>query len=152
VGATITLLHVLPEPPAIYARLPKMRETTDWLLSSNSELGINLRREKETLESLGVVTEVKLRRGSVLEQILSEIREGAYDLVVTGSALSRGLRTYVLGDVSREIVNRASCPILVVRSREQAGEAHTGFRAFWERLASHRSPAERRQSGGSGPA
>lgn len=138
IGAPITLLHVIPELPAIYARLPKMHESTDWLLRSTTELGINLRREKETLESLGVTTEVKLRRGPVLEEILSEIREGAYDLVVTGSALSRGLRTYVLGDVSREIVNRASCAVLVVRSREKSGEPHPGLRGLWERIAPRR--------------
>jgi nucleotide-binding universal stress UspA family protein len=141
IGATITLLHVIPEPPAIYARLPKMRESTDWLLRSNTELGINLRREKEALQSLGVTAEVKLRRGPVLDEILSEIREGAYDLVVTGSALSRGLRTYVLGDVSREIVNRASCAILVVRSREKSGDPHPGLRGLWERIAPHRRGA-----------
>lgn len=149
-GASITLLHVVPEPPALYARLPKMQETTDWLLNSNSELGLNLRREKETLQSLGVATEVKLRRGAVLEEILDEVREGAYDLVVTGSALSRGLRTYVLGNVSREIVNRASCPILVVRSREQTGEGQSGLRAFWGRLGAQRPTGRRRQNGGSG--
>src|SRR5262249_16388567 len=124
------------------ARLPRMYETTERLLASNSELGVNLRREKETLESLGVVTEVKLRRGAVLEEILSEVKEGAYDLVVTGSALSRGLRTYVLGDVSRESGNRATCPVLVVRSREESSEGGHGFRAFLDRLSSH-GPAER---------
>ena len=138
IGAPATLLHVIPELPAIYARLPKMHESTEWLLRSSTELGINLRREKETLESLGVAAEVKLRRGAVLEEILSEIRQGGYDLVVTGSALSRGLRTYVLGDVSREIVNRASCAILVVRSREKSGESQPGLRGLWERIAPHR--------------
>jgi nucleotide-binding universal stress UspA family protein len=149
VGAAITLLHVIPQPPAIYAHLPKMHESTEWLLRSNSELGINLRREKETLESLGVPTEVKLRRGPVLEEILTEIRQGNYDLVTTGSALSRGLRTYVLGDISREIVNRAACPILVVRSPQESGQARSGFRGFLERLAAPHGPAQRQQNGGS---
>jgi nucleotide-binding universal stress UspA family protein len=145
-GGTVTLLHVLPELPAIYARLARMHEDTEWLLRSTSELGVNLRREKETLESMQVNTEVKVRRGLVLDQILDEINEGGYDLVVTGSALSRGLRTYVLGDVSREIVNRASCPILVVRSREEAAtDVRSGFRSFWERLAPHRGAGERRR-------
>jgi nucleotide-binding universal stress UspA family protein len=138
VGARITLLHVLPEPPGIYARLPRIQQTTDWLLDSNTELGVNLRREKQTLEALGVPTELKLRWGAVLEEILREAAEGSYDLVVTGSALSHGLRTYVLGDVSREIVNRASCSILVVRSREHGGELSSGFRSFWERFGSPR--------------
>ena len=137
-AAAVTVLHVLPEPPAIYARLRRMHETSDWLLNSNSELGINLRREKQALESLQVSAVVKLRQGPVLDEIFQEITEGAYDLVVTGSALSRGLRTYVLGDVSREIVNQASCPVLVVRSREESGAGRSGLRQFWERLASQR--------------
>ena len=114
-NATATLLHVMPEPPAIYARLPRVEETVAWLLNSNSELGINLRHEKEALEAMGVPTDVRLRQGSVLGEILSETRSNNYDLVVTGSALSRSLRTYVLGDITREIINRADCAVLVVR-------------------------------------
>jgi nucleotide-binding universal stress UspA family protein len=76
-----------------------------------------MREAKASLEALGVAVEVRLREGSVLPEILSEIEQGGYDLTVTGSALSRSLRTYVLGDISREIVNRAGCAVLVVRSR-----------------------------------
>jgi nucleotide-binding universal stress UspA family protein len=145
-GAVITLLHVLPEPPAIYAHLPRMQESADWLVNSNSELGVNLRREKETLEKMSVAAELKLRRGAVLDQILKEIDDGNYDLVVTGSALSRGLRTYVLGDVSREVVNRASCPILVVRSRE-TGQPASGLRGFLARISPPRRSGRRRPQG-----
>jgi nucleotide-binding universal stress UspA family protein len=77
-GAHLTLLHVLPEPPAIYAQLPRMQETADWLLNSKSELGMNLRREKETLQQMGVTAELKLRRGAVLEEILKEVTQGDY--------------------------------------------------------------------------
>src|SRR5262245_39991615 len=38
-GASVTLLHVMPELPAIYAGLPRMAETADWLVTSHSELG-----------------------------------------------------------------------------------------------------------------
>ena len=134
-GATVTLLHVMPEPPAIYARLRRMEESAAWLLNSPSELGLNLRHEKEALESLGVATEVRLRRGSVIEQILHEIGSGSYDLVVTGSALSRSLRTYILGDVTREIVNRTNCAVLVVRSQQKPGESPPGLLSWWNRLA-----------------
>jgi nucleotide-binding universal stress UspA family protein len=130
-GAKATLLHVMPEPPAIYSGLPRMEITPEQLLCSSSELGTNLRREKEVLESLGVATEVRLRPGSVLQEILREIREGKYDLVVTGSALSRTLRTYVLGDISREIVNRSTSAVLVVRSQEKPGQSRAGFRSWF---------------------
>jgi nucleotide-binding universal stress UspA family protein len=119
-GASVTLLHVMAQPPALYASLPRMEETVAALLNSQSELGLNLRRDKETLESLGVPVEVRLRRGPVLEQILQETREGNYDLTVTGSAPGSSFRTYILGDISRELVNRSACAVLVARSLEPA--------------------------------
>jgi nucleotide-binding universal stress UspA family protein len=115
--AKVSLLHVMPQLPALYARLPQRKETPETLLHSPSQLGQNMREAKASLEALGVAVEVRLREGSVLPEILSEIEQGGYDLTVTGSALSRSLRTYVLGDISREIVNRAGCAVLVVRSR-----------------------------------
>ncbi len=129
-GATVTLLHVTLEPPGILAHLPRMEQDTALLLSSQSELGQNLRREKETLENIGVRTEAKLRHGPVLAEILREIREGNHDLVVTGSAPSRSLRTYVLGDISREIVNRATCAVLVARSQQIPIAPHFPFKWF----------------------
>jgi len=132
-GATVTLLHVMGELPALYAHLPRMEETAAWLLNSDSELGVNLRQEKAILESMDVPTEVRLRQGSVLEEILRETRTEHYDLVVTGSALSRGLRSYVLGDISREIVNRANCAVLVARGGERLGDSRPRFRQWWGR-------------------
>jgi nucleotide-binding universal stress UspA family protein len=124
VGASITLLHVTPEPPAIYAGLPRVEEDTERVLRSESELGVNLRREREILQTVGVAVDVKLRHGPVVGEILAELREGNYDLVVAGSALSNSFRTYALGDVTREILNRTRCPVLVVRSeREPLGTA-----------------------------
>jgi nucleotide-binding universal stress UspA family protein len=128
--ATVTLLHVTSEPPGILARLPHVEDDATFLLRSKSELAQNLRREKETLESLGVRTEVKLRHGGVLDQILREIRDGDYALVVTGSALSRSFRTYILGDISREIVNRATCAVLVARGQPIPAAPHFPLKWF----------------------
>lgn len=132
-GASVTLLHVLPEPPAIYAHLPRMEETAARLLQSKSELGLNLRRGKEILEALGVPVEVRLRSGSVLAHILEEIQAPQVDLVVTGSALSGTLRTYVLGDISREIVNQARCAVLVARSHGRSPNPPFSFKLFFGR-------------------
>ncbi len=129
VGASVTLLHVMPEPPAIYASLPRMELSLDKLLSSRSELGLNLAREKSELETLGVPAEVRLRSGAVLDQILREVNAGDCDLVVIGSAPTRFFQTYILGDVSREIVNRVKCAVLVVRSLWS--EPHAAGRGIW---------------------
>ena len=115
-GASITLFHVMAEPPAVYSDLIKMEEDVNLLLHSSSGLGQNLRREKEALEAMGVSAEVRLRHGLVISEVFKEIRRGDYDLVVTGSSPEGGnLRSYIMGNITREIVNRAECPVLVVR-------------------------------------
>src|SRR4030081_3515250 len=99
-GASVTLLHVMAEPPAIYADLVRLEEDVDRLLESRSELGLNLRRQKEELEHLGVPAEVHVRHGIVIDQIFAEVRQGDHDLIVTGSSRARGmLRHYIMGDL-----------------------------------------------------
>src|SRR5437870_934201 len=133
VGASVTLLHVMAEPPAIYADLVQMEEDVDRLLESKSELGVNLRRQRESLERLGVPTEVHVRHGIVLDQVFAEAREGDHDLIVTGSSQARGLlRHYIMGDLTRSILNHANCPVLVARGGRAAGAG--GFWGFLSRL------------------
>ena len=74
VGASVTLLHVMAEPPAMFADLVRMEENVDQLLQSNSELGTNLRRQKRELDRLGVPAEVHLRHGIVIDQVFEEVR------------------------------------------------------------------------------
>src|SRR5213595_1676572 len=86
VDASVTLLHVMAEPPAIYTDLVRLEEDVDQLLRSGSELGRNLLAQKESLERLGVTTEVRVRHGLVLSQVFAEIGERKHDLIVTGSS------------------------------------------------------------------
>jgi nucleotide-binding universal stress UspA family protein len=117
VGASVTLLHVMAEPPAMYADLVRMEENVPQLLQSKSELGTNLRRQKRELDRLGVSAEVHLRHGIVIDQVFEEVREGDYDLIVTGTSQARGLlRHYIMGDLTRSILNRANVPVLVARA------------------------------------
>jgi len=122
VGSSVTLLHVMAEPPAIYADLMRLEEDVTRLLESNSELGINLRTQKQDLEKLGVPTEVHVRHGIVVDQVFAEVRKSNYDLIVTGSSQARGmLRHYIMGDVTLSILNHANCPVLVARAGKVAG-------------------------------
>ena len=117
VGGSVTLLHVMAEPPAIYADLVRLEEDVDRLLASNSELGLGLRGQKESLEKLGIEVEVRIRHGLALDQIFMEVREGEHDLIVTGTSQAKGtFRHYIMGDLTRGILNRADCPVLVARA------------------------------------
>jgi nucleotide-binding universal stress UspA family protein len=129
VGASVTLLHVMAEPPAIYADLVRLEEDIDRLLESGSELARNLIHEKEELEALGVATAVRVRHGIVVDQVFAEVHEGDHDLIVTGSPQARGaLRHYIMGDLTRGILNRADCPVLVARGKSAAA------RTFWQSI------------------
>jgi nucleotide-binding universal stress UspA family protein len=117
VDGMVTLLHVMAEPPAIYADLVRLEEDVGRLLASDSELGRNLRAQKESLEKLGLNVAVRVRHGLALDQIFAEVREGEHDLIVTGTSQARGpLRHYIMGDLTRGILNRADCPVLVARA------------------------------------
>jgi nucleotide-binding universal stress UspA family protein len=134
-GANVTLFHVMTEAPAVYSDLIRMEEDINLLLHSNTELGQNLRREKEDLEKMGVDIEVRLRHGLVLSEVFKEIRRGDYDLVVTGSSPDHGtLRNYILGNITREIVNRAECPVLVVRSEESPASLGQSLKGFFTQV------------------
>jgi nucleotide-binding universal stress UspA family protein len=128
-GASVTLLHVMAEPPAMYADLVKLEEDLDRLLESKSELGLNLLRQKDDLTRLGVPTEVHIRHGIVLDQIFAEARQGNHDLIVTGSLRARGImRHYIMGDLTRSILNHTDIPVLVARG----GKSARG--GFWKSL------------------
>jgi nucleotide-binding universal stress UspA family protein len=132
VGASVTLLHVMAEPPAIYADLVRLEEDVDQLLRSGSELGRNLLAQKESLDRLGVATEVRVRHGLVLSQVFAEVDERKHDLIVTGSSPTRGpLGNYIMGDLTRSIVNRANVPVLVARATKST---ETMRPSFWGTL------------------
>jgi nucleotide-binding universal stress UspA family protein len=87
-----------------------------------------LLRQKRELERLAVPAEVHLRHGIVIDQVFEEVRAGDYDLIVTGTSQARGLLGhYIMGDLTRSILNRANVPVLVAR----AGPPKAG-RTLWK--------------------
>jgi nucleotide-binding universal stress UspA family protein len=128
VGASVTLLHIMAEPPGIYADLVRLEEDVEHLLQSGSELGRNLIAQKKSLENMGVATEVRVRHGIVLSQVFAEVNERKHDLIVTGTSQTRGpLGHYIMGDLTRSIVNRANVPVLVARAKKSSEAGRGGF-------------------------
>jgi nucleotide-binding universal stress UspA family protein len=116
-SAEITLLNVIPQPPAMHGTILRRQEDAAVLLNSNSALARNLRTEKEIIEGAGVPAVVHICHGIVIHQILAEVERCDYDLVVSGSWPVRDAwRHYAIGNVTREIVNRTDRPVLVIRS------------------------------------
>jgi len=123
-GASVTLFHVMAEPPAIYADLARMEEDIDQLMESRSELGLNLRGQRDSLQKMGVNVEVRVRHGVAINHIFEEVSEGHHDMIVTGSSQALGpLRHYIMADLTRSILNLAVCPVLVARGGGSRGTA-----------------------------
>lgn len=115
-GADVTLVHVLPRPPAMFGELARA-EDPEWIRRSSSRRARSLASAADLLEEGGVPLEVRLPRGLVVQEILQELREGTYDLVAAGSVPSDDrIRGWLLGDVTRELINRANRPVLVLRT------------------------------------
>src|SRR5437879_12639637 len=66
VSASVTLLHVMAEPPAIYADLVQMEEDVERLLDSKSAVELSLLRQKQELENTGLQAEVRIDHGVVI--------------------------------------------------------------------------------------
>jgi nucleotide-binding universal stress UspA family protein len=116
-SAEITLLTVVPEPPAMHGTLYRRQEDVEAILKSGSALSRNLLNEKKIIEEGGVPATIRIAHGFVVDQILAEVARGDHDLVVAGSwAIRDRWRTYAIGNITREIVNRTDRPVLVMRS------------------------------------
>jgi len=115
--AEVTLLNVVPEPPAMHGTLYRHQADVEALLKSGSALARNLLNEKKIIEDGGVQAAIRIGHGIVIDQILDEVARGDHDLVVAGSwAIRDRWRSYAIGNIAREIVNRTDRPVLVIRS------------------------------------
>jgi nucleotide-binding universal stress UspA family protein len=62
-----------------------------------------------------VALETRVRRGNPVKEILTEIREGDYDLVVVGARQQISAAQRLLGSVTQQIIRRAPVSVLVAR-------------------------------------
>lgn len=114
-GASATLLHVV-DPVTMEYLAHKNRISLEEFTQLDIPQSRHLSMEYEILGGLGIEVEMKLRHGLAAEEILQEIREVDYDLVIMGSTqVARGLRHYFVGSITDKVVENAPCPVLVVR-------------------------------------
>ena len=60
--------------------------------------------------------ELRLRYSVAAAEILREVHEGDYDLIVIGAPGAAGrLKEQLLGNVTRQVVEHAPCSVLVVK-------------------------------------
>jgi nucleotide-binding universal stress UspA family protein len=118
-SAQATVLHVVDALPSMYTGLEQMEETLSEMLESDTEVARELKWAAQVVKAECEISELKLRRGIVSDEMLRESEVGDFDLLVLGSSWYAGGRyRAVMGDVTRDIVHRARVPVLVVHPKE----------------------------------
>jgi nucleotide-binding universal stress UspA family protein len=115
-GAEATLLHIAPPVDLDYPTARAEREHWRDLIDTDTLPGRNLRRGLEQARLSGLNASVKMRQGSVVDEILDELKTGGYDLICMGSGHGgHGLRHLYEPNVTDEIAEHAACPVLTAR-------------------------------------
>lgn len=114
--ADVTILHVIPPTDLDYPSTRDVRRHLNDLAKTDTLPGRSMR------QALDIAAEAKLnaraiaRQGNVVEEILTEIKDGAYDLVCMGSSYSaNALRQMYMPNVTAEVAESIHCPVLTAR-------------------------------------
>ncbi|WP_018087009.1 universal stress protein [Desulfurispora thermophila] len=111
---TVTLFHVLPQPPSYYMR--SVDNIHQIILNEAQKYAAEvMQTTKEQLADYHLTIECQTAIGHAADEICRKAREENYDLIVIGSRGLGELAGYIMGSVSNRVVRHAPCPVLVVR-------------------------------------
>ena len=115
-GAALTLLYVVP--PALGVGEFGATEYAQWEASMREagEQQLAELRSEEVHEE--IVADSLVRAGSPAREIIETARALPVDLIVISTHGRTGLSHVFLGSVTEHVVQRAPCPVFVVRERE----------------------------------
>ncbi len=131
-GAQARILYVVPEVDERFRHYERLHEAElqdiERLFGDRGPGVEVLAQAREALQREGVEAERKVRTGDPAEEILAEIREGQYDLVVLGSRGMSAVERFLVGSVSRRVCEAAETSVLIVKPRGGEGEGSGGAR------------------------
>lgn len=102
----ITILYVLPL--LMVGRDPSYTE-----LELQREGYQALNTMKSIFDETAIPVETELRQGIPANTILEVARDGEFDLIVIGRRGRGGFREYLLGSVSKTVIQNAPCSVLI---------------------------------------
>ena len=131
-NAGITVLHVLedlsPTTDSLVINMIGQERWNDILKSNQAELLETMKSRLKTFCD-GVSSEfpacqfitddILVRIGNPVEEVLSEVEAGGYDLVIMGAHGRGVLSDTLMGSTSRRVLRRCKTPVLVIRLPEE---------------------------------
>lgn len=120
VSAQVAVLHVMSQITLKPGSIPEeLVATAEIAIARNTREGQHLKRAIQQLTQAGVPGPIapRLRHGLVVDEVLSELKEGSYDLMIVGAHYQPGQNRWLgilLDDVTDQLLNQASCSVLIV--------------------------------------
>lgn len=120
VSAQVAVLHVMSQITLKPGSIPEeLVATAEIAITRNTREGQHLKRAIQQLTQAGVPGPIapRLRHGLVVDEVLSELKEGSYDLMIVGAHYQPGQNRWLgilLDDVTDQLLNQASCSVLIV--------------------------------------
>ncbi len=120
--AKITVLHIvenIPIPPSLtfnFERKELAKELKQARSELKKEMFKNLDAKAKKLRKQGVATTVKVVHGYPDDEIIRIVNENNYDVVIMAKRRKLpGLKAILkLGSISRKVLERISCPVLLI--------------------------------------
>lgn len=114
VQAEVVLLHVSYTPQAYWGYTISYGITvTQEQLDQNGELALDA--TLNGIDSEQVVIHKRVESGHPVTIIVDQIKKENIDLVIMGSHGYGAIAGSVLGSVSQRVLQRASCPVLIIK-------------------------------------
>ena len=129
--AGITIFHILEDIS------PTSNSLVTNIIGKDKWMELRGKNEKEVLETIKsrltkfcddvqaelpscpfITDKIKVKIGSPVDEILLEVENNSYDLVVMGAHGQGILADTLMGSVSRRVVRRCKTPVLVIRLPE----------------------------------
>lgn len=76
---------------------------------------IDLRPAIALLDAAGIATEVLVRTGHVVHEIVEAAKAGQFDLIVLGAKGRGAIRDLIIGSVAQRVLAMAAGPVLLVK-------------------------------------
>lgn len=119
-SAEIWLLHVADPDPSFVGYEAGPQTVRDQMAHKFREEHDRLQLQAENMRAAAIKTTALLVQGPFSDTILNEARTLGVDMILIGSHGHGKLYQMLVGSVSEAVIRGATCPVLVIPTRESA--------------------------------
>jgi nucleotide-binding universal stress UspA family protein len=113
--AKVTLMHVTANVPSMYTGLGTIEETLEEMLRTDTPIAKHLRHCAGVLDRHNVPSELKLKHGEPVYEIVREVDREDYDLIIIGaSGATTSFKEWFLRNVTKDVIDLVGIPVMVV--------------------------------------